>query len=191
MQKKSHFAELFLFADILYQKKERRQFSVNRQFFEDYIGLDDQPAIKNLVGKRDKILFAQTINRYDRRYKGLKSAKRDLIVNSKGIFLIGREPDKNAPNKSQLVETITRHITMDHLYQVSLSTMQDDFVILHVTNSYDSLLQVIQLICSPIRERTGYCSHYVLKMFLFSTVKSFPEGNMFSTRSSVKMFFHV
>ena len=107
-----------VFADILYQKKERRQFSVNRQFFEDYIGLDDQPAIKNLVGKREKILFAQTINRYDRGKKYLKSAKRDLIVNNKGIFLIGREPDKNARNKGTLVESVTRHITLDHLYQV-------------------------------------------------------------------------
>ena len=29
-----------------------------------------------------------------------------------------------------------------HLYQVSLSTKQDDFVILHVNDSYDSLLQI-------------------------------------------------
>ena len=128
----------------MYQKKERRKFSINRVFYQDYIGLDDQPAIKNLVGKREKILFAQTINRYDRRYKGLKSTKRDLVVNSKGIFLVGREPDKNASNKGQLVEVVTRHIRMDQLYQVSLSPRQDDFVILHVSNSYDSLVQVIQ-----------------------------------------------
>ena len=128
----------------MYQKKERRKFSINRVFYQDYIGLDDQPAIKNLVGKREKILFAQTINRYDRRYKGLKSTKRDLVVNNKGIFLVGREPDKNASNKGQLVEVVTRHISMDQLYQVSLSPRQDDFVILHVSNSYDSLVQVIQ-----------------------------------------------
>ena len=128
----------------MYQKKERRKFSINRVFYQDYIGLDDQPAIKNLVGKREKILFAQTINRYDRRYKGLKSTKRDLVVNNKGIFLVGREPDKNASNKGQLVEVVTRHISMDQLYQVSLSSRQDDFVILHVSNSYDSLVQVIQ-----------------------------------------------
>ena len=103
--------------------------------------MDDQPAIRNLIGKRDKIEFAQTVTRFDRKYKGLKMAKRDLIVTNKGIFLIGREVDKNSPNK-QLVETITRQIPIDAIWQVSLSPRQDDFVIIHVSNAYDSLLQV-------------------------------------------------
>ena len=66
--------------------------------------MDDQPAIRNLIGKRDKVEFAQTITRYDRKFKGLKTAKRDLIVTNKGVFLIGREQvkDKKSP-KLQLV----------------------------------------------------------------------------------------
>ena len=109
------------FLDILYQKKERRKHSLNRQFFEDYIGMDNQPAIRNLIGKRDKIEFAQTITRYDRKFKGLKTAKRDLIVTNKGLFLIGREQDKDkkSPNYGQMVETVTRKIPIDSIWQVS------------------------------------------------------------------------
>ena len=35
----------------------------------DYIGMDDKPGLKNLVGRRDKIQFAQTVKKYDRKYK--------------------------------------------------------------------------------------------------------------------------
>lgn len=129
-------------ADVFYQKKERRQHSLNRNFYADYIGLDNAPGLKNLVGRRDKIQFAQTVTRYDRKFKGVKSAKRDLIVTHKGIFLIGREVAKTGPNKGQALEVVTRHIPLERLFQVSLSPRQDDIVVLHVANSYDSLLQV-------------------------------------------------
>ena len=36
----------------------------------------------------------------------------------------------------------TRHIPFETLASISLSTRQDDFVVLHVAGSYDSLLQV-------------------------------------------------
>ena len=57
------------FLDIFYQKKERRPGSLNRNFYSDYIGMDDKPNLKNLVGRRDKIQFAQTVQRYDRKFK--------------------------------------------------------------------------------------------------------------------------
>ena len=58
-----------LFADILYLKKERRAHSLNRNFYADYIGLDEKAALKTLVGKRDKVEFAQTVTRYDKKFK--------------------------------------------------------------------------------------------------------------------------
>jgi hypothetical protein len=50
----------------------------------------------------------------------MKSTKRDLIVTQKGIFLIGREMVKSGPNKGQLVESVTRQITLDQLFEVIL-----------------------------------------------------------------------
>lgn len=55
----------------MFGKKERRRYSLNRGFVGDYIGLDNQPALRSLVGKREKIEFAETVLKYDRRFQVL------------------------------------------------------------------------------------------------------------------------
>ena len=55
--------------DLLYNKKERRRYSINRSFVGDYIGMDDNPALRSLVEKRERIEFADTVSKYDRRFK--------------------------------------------------------------------------------------------------------------------------
>lgn len=35
----------------------------------DYIGMDDHPELRQFVGKREKIDFADTVTKYDRRFK--------------------------------------------------------------------------------------------------------------------------
>ena len=42
---------------------------MNRNFVGDYIGMDDHPALRALVGKRERIEFAETVLKYDRRFK--------------------------------------------------------------------------------------------------------------------------
>ena len=59
----------YCFIEIVFGKKERRRFSLNRGFVGDYIGLDNQPALRALVGKREKIEFAETVLKYDRRFQ--------------------------------------------------------------------------------------------------------------------------
>ncbi|XP_076329255.1 unconventional myosin-Ie-like [Tachypleus tridentatus] len=78
-------------ADLLYGKKERRRYSINRNFIGDYIGLDEFPAIRVLVGKREHIEFAGTVKKFDRRFK---ITKRDLVLTQKCLYLIGREKVK-------------------------------------------------------------------------------------------------
>ena len=73
--------------------------------------------------------------------QGLKTDMRDLVVNAKGIFLLGRSKiDKKTGAGGEPV--IARHIPFEELALISLSTRQDDLVVLHVSGSYDSLLQV-------------------------------------------------
>lgn len=60
---------LFLASDLLLNRKERRRHSLNRNFVGDYIGMDDQPELRQFVGKREKIDFADTVNKFDRRFK--------------------------------------------------------------------------------------------------------------------------
>ena len=50
--------------------------------------------------------------------QGVKTASRDLIVNQRGVFLVGRQVEKSGPNKGQEVEAVTRHIPLEKLYQV-------------------------------------------------------------------------
>ena len=40
-----------------------------RHFVGDYIGLDEQPGLRALVGKRERVEFAETVLKYDRRFK--------------------------------------------------------------------------------------------------------------------------
>lgn len=61
-------------SDLLLNKKERRRNSINRNFVGDYIGMDDHPELRQFVGKREKIDFADTVTKYDRRFKvGLRA----------------------------------------------------------------------------------------------------------------------
>uniref|UniRef100_A0AAY4E977 Osteoclast-stimulating factor 1 n=1 Tax=Denticeps clupeoides TaxID=299321 RepID=A0AAY4E977_9TELE len=126
-------------SDILLNKKERRRNSLNRNFVGDYIGTENHPEIRQFVGRRERIDFADVVVKYDRRFK---SVKRDLILTSKFLYLIGREKVKQGPDKGQIQEVLKRNIELENIQSVSLSTLQDDFFILHEQN-YDSVLQCI------------------------------------------------
>jgi myosin-1 len=56
-------------SDLLFGKKERRRHSLNRNFVGDYIGIEHHPALQAFAGKRERIDFAHTANKYDRRFK--------------------------------------------------------------------------------------------------------------------------
>ncbi|XP_027500238.1 unconventional myosin-Ie isoform X1 [Chiroxiphia lanceolata] len=126
-------------SDLLLNKKERRRNSLNRNFVGDYIGMEDHPELRQFVGKREKIDFADTVTKYDRRFK---SVKRDLVLTPKCIYLIGREKVKQGPEKGQVKEVLKRRMEMERILSVSLSTMQDDIFILH-EQEYDSLLESV------------------------------------------------
>uniref|UniRef100_A0A8C5I3J2 Osteoclast-stimulating factor 1 n=1 Tax=Gouania willdenowi TaxID=441366 RepID=A0A8C5I3J2_GOUWI len=126
-------------SDLLLNRKERRRCSLNRNFVGDYLGMDDRPELRQFLGKREKIDFADKVTKYDRRFKGIK---RDLILTPKYVYLIGREKVKQGPEKGQVTEVLKRQIEVEKILAVSLSTLQDDFMILH-EQEYDSLLECI------------------------------------------------
>ncbi|KAG7513689.1 hypothetical protein JOB18_014313 [Solea senegalensis] len=124
-------------SDILYNAKERRKNSINRNFVGDYLGLEQKPELRQFLAKRERVDFADSVNKFDRRFK---SIKRDLILTPKGIYLIGREKVKKGPEKGQIKEVLKRKLEFESISSVSLSTRQDDFFILHEAQ-YDSLLE--------------------------------------------------
>ncbi|PVD20173.1 hypothetical protein C0Q70_20668 [Pomacea canaliculata] len=141
-----HFAQQLYFklrseaSDLLFNKKERRRHSLNRNFVGDYLGLDDNPELRTLVGKRERIEFAATVNKFDRRFK---SVKRDLLLTGKLLFLIGLEVVKKGPKKGSRVLVVKRAIELDKITGVSLSTLQDDFFIIHIQGDYCSFLESV------------------------------------------------
>ncbi|XP_053174521.1 unconventional myosin-Ie isoform X1 [Scomber japonicus] len=126
-------------SDLLLNRKERRRHSLNRNFVGDYLGMDDRPELRQFLAKREKIDFADKVTKFDRRFKGIK---RDLILTPKSVYLIGREKVKQGPEKGQVTEVMKRRIDVEKILAVSLSTMQDDFLILH-EQEYDSLLECV------------------------------------------------
>ncbi|KAG9470991.1 hypothetical protein GDO78_016125 [Eleutherodactylus coqui] len=124
---------------IVLNKKERRRNSINRNFVGDYIGMDGRPELRQFVGRRERIDFADTVVKYDRRFKTLK---RDLVLTPKCLYLIGREKVKQGPEKGQIKEVLKRKIELKDIQSVSLSARQDDFLIIHEAQ-YDSLLESV------------------------------------------------
>uniref|UniRef100_A0A4W4GFC1 Osteoclast-stimulating factor 1 n=1 Tax=Electrophorus electricus TaxID=8005 RepID=A0A4W4GFC1_ELEEL len=104
-------------SDILYNSKERRKNSINRNFVGDYLGMEDKPELRQFLAKRERIDFADSVTKYDRRFK---SIKRDLILTPKGIYLIGREKVKKGPEKGQIKEVLKRRLDIANVRSVSL-----------------------------------------------------------------------
>ncbi|GAA6075620.1 unconventional myosin-If [Tachysurus ichikawai] len=108
---------LFLASDILYNSKERRKNSINRNFVGDYLGMEERPELRQFLAKRERVDFADSVNKYDRRFK---SIKRDLILTPKGIYLIGREKVKKGPEKGQIKEVLKRKLDIGAIRSISL-----------------------------------------------------------------------
>ena len=54
---------------VVLNRKERKRLSLNRNFVGDYLGLDNRPELRQFANKRERIEFADTVVKYDRRFK--------------------------------------------------------------------------------------------------------------------------
>ncbi|XP_067589981.1 unconventional myosin-If isoform X1 [Pseudorca crassidens] len=141
-------------SNILLNKKERRRNSINRNFVGDYLGLEERPELRQFLGKRERVDFADSVNKYDRRFKAIK---RDLILTPKCVYVIGREKVKKGPEKGQVREVLKKKLEIQALRGVSLSTRQDDFFILQ-EDAADSFLEsvfkteFVSLLCKRFEE---------------------------------------
>ncbi|XP_060641133.2 unconventional myosin-If isoform X1 [Anolis sagrei] len=141
---------------ILYNFKERRRNSINRNFVGDYLGMEDKPELRQFLAKRERIDFADSVTKYDRRFKPIK---RDFILTPKYFYMIGREKVKKGPEKGQIREVLKKKVEVQAVNRVSLSTKQDDFFILHeaeVDTFLESIFktELISLLCKRYEEVT-------------------------------------
>ncbi|XP_025966627.2 unconventional myosin-If [Dromaius novaehollandiae] len=160
-------------SNILYNFKERRRNSINRNFVGDYLGMEERPELRQFMAKRERIDFADSITKYDRRFKPIK---RDFILTPKYFYLIGREKVKKGPEKGQIKEVLKKKVEIQAVSGVSLSTRQDDFFILH-ENEADNFLEsifkteLISLLCKRYEELTRSKLHLTFKDALQFRVK--------------------
>ncbi|NXE30494.1 MYO1F protein, partial [Ardeotis kori] len=143
-------------SNILYNFKERRRNSINRNFVGDYLGMEDRPELRQFLAKRERIDFADSVTKYDRRFKPIK---RDFILTPKYFYLIGREKVKKGPEKGQIKEVLKKKVELQAVSGVSLSTRQDDFFILHERDADNFLestfkTELITLLCKRYEELT-------------------------------------
>uniref|UniRef100_A0A672UUG0 Myosin IF n=1 Tax=Strigops habroptila TaxID=2489341 RepID=A0A672UUG0_STRHB len=143
-------------SNILYNFKERRRNSINRNFVGDYLGMEERPELRQFLAKRERVDFADCITKYDRRFKPIK---RDFILTPKYFYLIGREKVKKGPEKGQIKEVLKKKVELQAVSGVSLSTRQDDFFILHENNADNFLesifkTELISLLCKRYEELT-------------------------------------
>ncbi|CAI9730947.1 unconventional myosin-Ie-like isoform X1 [Octopus vulgaris] len=138
--KNQYYKQRLEASDIFLNKKERRTHSLNRNFVGDYIGLDQKPALLALVEKKERIEFAETVTKFDRRFKPMK---RDLILTGRHLYLIGREKVKKGPHKGAIIEIVKRKIPLQDIQKIVLSPLQDDMFVIFVQNQYENLLESV------------------------------------------------
>ncbi|ORY53153.1 hypothetical protein BCR33DRAFT_711504 [Rhizoclosmatium globosum] len=125
-------------AEVVYNQKERKRFSLNREFVGDYLNFLDNPVLKSLVGKNVKVYFSDVVQKYDRKFK---PTPRELLISDNAVFLIGFEKEKEGPNKGKMVKVVKRKLGFKEIGSVSLSTMCDDYFVLHVPSEYDNVME--------------------------------------------------
>jgi len=124
----------------MYQRKERRALSLNRKFYGDYIGLENKPAIRSLLGKRENVEFAQAANKFDRTFK---KQKRDFILTNIALYIIGREQVKDLKTKTKSIkEVLKRRIEYNAINKIVLSRLQDNILVIYPNDLYASVLEI-------------------------------------------------
>ncbi|KAJ3021050.1 Unconventional myosin-Ie [Thoreauomyces humboldtii] len=127
-------------ADVMYNKKERKRFSVNREFLGDYVNYLDNAILKSLLGKQEKVVFADKVTKYDRKFK---PTQREFLLSETSLVFIGAEKEKSGPNKGRLVKVVKQKLALGDIQSVSLSTKADDFIVLHIPTTFDLVLENI------------------------------------------------
>ncbi|KAI8818072.1 amoeboid myosin I-like protein [Fimicolochytrium jonesii] len=157
-------------ADVMCGRKERKRFSLNREFLGDYLGFLDNPILKNLVGKNTKVVFADRVTKYDRKFKPVT---RELLLTESALVIVGTEKEKSGPNKGRLVKVIKQQIPFSEIQGVSMSTKPDDLFVVHVPGQFDLVLENMfkTEFVTVLSEKYQLATHRTLPLTFTDTIK--------------------
>jgi len=125
-------------------KKERRRLSLERPFKGDYISYRENFPLKAIIERngKEKMSFADRVNKYTR---SVKRQRRLLLITDQAIYLVAvdknKDKDKVARAKKPWLYVEKRRLPHNTVRGITFSTLCDGFFVLHVTGSYDSVLE--------------------------------------------------
>ncbi|PRP79992.1 hypothetical protein PROFUN_12279 [Planoprotostelium fungivorum] len=125
-------------------KKERRRLSLERPFKGDYINYRENFPLKAMIERngKEKMGFADRVNKYTR---SVKKQRRLILITDQAVYLIAidknKDKDKVARAKKPWLYVEKRRLTHSSIRGISFSTLGDNFFVLHVPGSYDSVLE--------------------------------------------------
>jgi len=120
-------------ADKLRGNKERQQASLTRNFDGDYIRYEDNFPLQEVVNQGEYMLFADQIININRRSK---PERRDFIVTDQAIYFVMRKK-----KQGEVVYQLTRRAPINSIGSVSLSTLSDNYIVIHCPSEYDNLFE--------------------------------------------------
>lgn len=86
-----------------------------------------------IFAAQEEIIFADSMMKVNRRGK---PEKRDFIITNAAFYVICQ-----AVVKKQLVYKLTRRTAIADISSLSLSTLADNCLVIHVPNEYDNLIE--------------------------------------------------
>ncbi|KAL6061526.1 Unconventional myosin-Ie [Balamuthia mandrillaris] len=123
-------------ADLLKGKKERQRLSVNRKYEFDYISYDCNFPLQDCVrgsGTKEATAFSDQCLVLNRR---CQPERRDIIVTDQAVYFTQRRK-----RSGQMTYVLKRRVPLTSIGGLSLSSLQDNFVVLHVPSEYDTVFE--------------------------------------------------
>eukprot|EP00761_Pharyngomonas_kirbyi_P012356 gb/GECH01012383.1/.p1 GENE.gb/GECH01012383.1/~~gb/GECH01012383.1/.p1 ORF type:complete len:1469 (+),score=336.96 gb/GECH01012383.1/:1-4407(+) len=137
---RKYFLELRQAAtDIFVGKKERRRLSINRQFQGDYVNFLDNAQLQEKMSDYidEDVVFGDVVNKPVRkRFRGHRIDKVNVLVTNQALYFIER-----MKKKKQYFMELTKRARLPEITGVSLSTLQDNWVIVHIQSQEDLLFE--------------------------------------------------
>lgn len=123
-------------ANLLRGRKERRSDSVSRQFTGDYMSYDDNFALQEEITKHSRqeaVLFTDQVIKLNRRNN---PERRDFILTDQAFYIVTRVQENGAVNYK-----LTRRCSLADVDSVSLSSLQDNWILFTIGREYDNLME--------------------------------------------------
>eukprot|EP01097_Dermamoeba_algensis_P012068 TRINITY_DN966_c0_g1_i1.p1 TRINITY_DN966_c0_g1~~TRINITY_DN966_c0_g1_i1.p1 ORF type:complete len:1106 (+),score=323.31 TRINITY_DN966_c0_g1_i1:51-3368(+) len=114
-------------SDLFRGKKERQRNSVGRKFEADYLNYTDNFGLQEVVTQQyvgEAVMFADQVSKLNRRSK---PERRDLVITNKALYFAMRQKVGNSVSYK-----MTRRSDINQIRGVSVSTMADNYVAIHV-----------------------------------------------------------